>query len=184
MNPTNLSTFNNSWYKPGKNSLVRFLWYITNVLVMMNPLNPLSSCRVRVLRLYGGKIGRNVVIKPGVNIKYPWKLEVGDNSWIGENAWIDNLGMVKIGNNVCISQGAMLLCGNHNYKSSSFDLIVGDISLEDGAWIGAQAVVCPGVRVGSHAVLSVGSMATKSLEAWKIYSGNPAIAIRDRKIEK
>jgi len=78
----------------------------------------------------------------------------------------------------------MLLCGNHNYKSSSFDLIVGDISLEDGAWIGAQAVVCPGVRVGSHAVLSVGSMATKSLEAWKIYSGNPALPIRDRKIEK
>jgi putative colanic acid biosynthesis acetyltransferase WcaF len=90
---------------------------------------------------------------------------------------------VKIGANVCISQGAMLLTGNHNYKKSTFDLITGEIILEDGVWIGAKSVVCPGVSCHSHAILTVGSIATKNLEAYSIYQGNPAIKIRERSIE-
>jgi putative colanic acid biosynthesis acetyltransferase WcaF len=109
-------------------------------------------------------------------------LEVGDYSWIGEQVWIDNLGNVRIGAHCCLSQGAMLLCGNHNYKLTSFDLKVGPIILEDGVWIGAQSVVCPGVTCGSHAVLSVGSVAQKDLKPYTIYSGTPAIEIRERVI--
>ena len=112
-----------------------------------------------------------VVIKPGVNIKYPWKLEIGNHSWIGEQVWIDNLAGVKIGSNVCLSQGAMLLCGNHNYKKSTFDLIVKDIILEDGVWIGAQSVVCPGVVCNTHTLFSVNSVANKDLEAYTFTRG-------------
>ena len=137
-----------------------------------------------MLKLFGAKIGKGVVIKPSVNIKYPWKLSIGDHTWIGENVWIDNLGEVKIGANACISQGAMLLCGNHNYKKVAFDLIVGNIELEDGVWIGAHSVVCPGVKCKSHSLLAVKSVATKNLEAWKIYQGNPAIVVRDREIKE
>jgi acetyltransferase-like isoleucine patch superfamily enzyme len=61
-----------------------------------------------------------VNIKPSVNIKYPWLLEVGDHVWIGEEVWIDNLAKVRIGSNVCISQGAMLLTGNHDFTKSTF----------------------------------------------------------------
>jgi len=179
----NLSSFNNSWYKPGRNSLIRLLWYFTNILVMMNPLNPFSGLKVFVLRLFGSKIGENVVVKPGVNIKYPWKLKIGDYSWIGEKAWIDNLDMVTIQNNVCISQGALLLCGNHNYSKASFDLMVDEIFIEEGAWIGAESIVGPGVRVGTHAILSLGSVATKDLQEWKIYQGNPAVIVRERVIK-
>ena len=101
---------------------------------------------------------------------------------IGEHVWIDNLVPVSLGANCCISQGAMLLTGNHNYKKSTFDLITGEIHLEDGVWIGAKAVVCPGVICRSHSLLTVGSVATSSLEAYCIYQGNPAQKIRDRRI--
>ncbi len=88
--------------------------------------------------------------------------------------------MVVIGKHVCISQEAMLLTGNHNYKKPTFDLITRPIVLEDGSWIGAKAIVCPGVTVASHAILSVGSVATKDMETYMIYQGNPAISVRKR----
>jgi putative colanic acid biosynthesis acetyltransferase WcaF len=107
---------------------------------------------------------------------------VGDFTWIGEKVWIDNLAEVKIGSHCCLSQGAFLLTGNHNYKKSSFDLIIGSITLEDGAWVGAKSTVCPGVIMHSHSLLTVGSIATKSLEAYGIYSGNPATKVKERTI--
>lgn len=135
-----------------------------------------------LLRLFGARVGKSVVIKPHVRIKYPWKLSIGDYTWIGEDVWIDNLDEVCIGANCCVSQGAFLLCGNHNYTKSTFDLMIGAITLEDGSWIGAKSTVCPGVTVGSHAVLSVGSVATKTLEPYGIYSGNPAMKVKERVI--
>jgi len=181
---TKLSTFNNSWYKPGRNKLVIALWYLTNAVFFRNPLLPFSFLKIILLRFFGAKIGNGVVIKPTVNIKYPWHLVVGNNVWIGENVWIDNLVKVELKSNSCISQGAMLLTGNHHYKKTSFDLIAKEILIDEGAWVGAQTVVCPGVTLHSHAILTVGSVATKSLEAYGIYSGNPAIKIRERVIEK
>lgn len=172
---TDLSKYDNSWYNPGGNTLKRFLWYFVNALVIKNHLNPISRIRVKALRLFGAKIGRGVVIKPGVNVKYPWLLTVGDYSWIGEDVWIDNLAEVSIGSNCCLSQGAMLLCGNHNYRLPTFDLMVKPIIVEDGAWVGAKSVVCPGVTVGRDSILTVGSMATSNLEAGKIYQGIPAV---------
>lgn len=172
---TDLSKYDNSWYNPGGNALKRFLWYFVNALVIKNHLNPISGIRVKALRLFGAKIGRGVVIKPGVNVKYPWLLTVGDYSWIGEDVWIDNLAEVSIGSNCCLSQGAMLLCGNHNYRLPTFDLMVKPITVEDGAWVGAKSVVCPGVTVGRDSILTVGSMATSNLEAGKIYQGIPAV---------
>lgn len=178
---TDLSRYDNSWYHPG-GKIKRLAWYFTNVLFFINPLNPFSGIKVCLLRLFGARIGTGVTVKPCVNVKYPWLLEVGDYSWIGENVWIDNLAKVKIGNNVCISQGAMLLCGNHNYKKTTFDLMIGEITLEDGSWIGAQSVVCPGVTVHTHAVLSVGSVACRDLEAYGVYQGSPAVKVRGRVI--
>lgn len=139
--------------------------------------------KILVLRLFGARISKSVILKPKVNIKYPWLLCVGDYSWIGENVWIDNLVPVFIESNCCISQGAMLLTGNHDYKISSFDLITGEIKLEEGVWVGAQAIVCPGVTMKSHSILSVASVLTKNTEEYKIYQGNPAIRKKDRNIE-
>lgn len=181
MNKTDLSKFNNDWYNPGSKSK-RAVWFFFNALIMQNRFFPFSGLKINLLLLFGAEIGEGVVLKPNINIKYPWKLTIGNNVWIGEEVWIDNLGEVMIGDNACISQGAMLLCGNHHYKKIAFDLIVGDITIEEGAWIGAKSVVCPGVKCKSHSILAVNSVATHNLDAYTIYQGNPAKAIRKREI--
>ena len=179
---TDLSSYNNSWYAPtiGASRFKQFVWYYFNVFVFATQFFPISGIKVSLLRFFGAKIGKGLVLKPSVNIKYPWKLTIGDYCWIGENVWIDNLTEVVIGNNVCISQGAMLLTGNHDYSKSTFDLSVKSIYLDDGVWIGAHSVVCPGVTCQSHAVLAVGSVATKNLEPYTVYQGNPALPIKER----
>ena len=175
---TDLSRFNNAWYNPG-GRLRRAMWYFVHECFVSSG-HPFGFVRLAALRMFGAEIGKGVVIKPRVRVKYPWKLQVGSNSWIGEDVWIDNLAHVTLGANCCLSQGAMLLCGNHDYKRSTFDLMVGSIVLEDGVWIGAKAVVCPGVVCKSHSVLSVGSIASTELEAYYIYRGNPAIKVKER----
>ena len=178
-----LSSFNNDWYSIGAGKLKQILWYYINLLILKNSYIPFIGVKVKILRVFGAKVGKNVLIKPSVSIKYPWKLNLGNNVWIGENVWIDNLAKVTIEDNVCISQGAMLLCGNHNYKKPTFDLIEKEIVIEEGAWIGAQSTVCPGVICKSHSVLSVGSIATSDLEPYHIYQGVPATAVRKRIID-
>jgi len=183
MNTTKLNTFQNNWYQPGGNALSRVLWYTCNALIMKSGL-PGSSWRAFLLRVFGATVGKSVVIKPRVSIKYPWRVRVGDYTWIGEGCWIDNLGNVAIGAHCCLSQGSMLLCGNHNYKKTTFDLMVGEITLEDGVWIGAQALVAPGITCHNHSILTAGSIATKNLDAYGIYTGNPAVKVRERNIEE
>jgi putative colanic acid biosynthesis acetyltransferase WcaF len=178
---TDLSTFNNEWYKPGRSSLVIWAWYVTNYAFFKSSF-PFYSFKRFLLRLFGAKVGKGLIIKPGVNIKYPWHLVIGDHVWIGENVWIDNLAKVTLKDHSCVSQGALLLCGNHNYRKTTFDLLVGEIMLEEGAWAGAMTVVCPGVRMGSNSLLTVGSIATRSLEANWIYQGNPAQKLKQREI--
>lgn len=129
-------------------------------------------------------MGKGVIIKPKVTIKYPWFLEVDENTWIGEHVWIDNLTMVRIGKNCCISQGALLLCGNHDYKSSKFDLITREITLEDGVWVSAKSVVTGGVTMKSHSFLTAGSVLSKSVGAYEIWQGNPAVFLKKREIVK
>ena len=117
-----LQSFNNEWYKPG-NPVKRLLWYFINLIFFNRYWFPFSSIKVVILKLFGAKVGRHVVIKPKVNIKYPWNVSLGNYVWIGEEVWLDSLGKITIGNNVCISQGVYLLTGNHNYKINSFDLL-------------------------------------------------------------
>ena len=182
MEKNDLSKYDNTWYNPG-NKVVCVLWYFVNVVFFVSHIIPLSGLKVWLLKLFGAKVGLSVVIKPGVNIKYPWKLVIGDYSWIGEDVWIDNLDQVIIGSNVCISQGAMLLCGNHNYKKTTFDLMVNEIILEEGVWLGAKSIVCSGVTCKTHAILSAGSIANIDLEPYTIYQGNPAKKTRNRVIK-
>ena len=75
------------------------------------------------------------------------------------------------------------MTGNHNYKKESFDLIVKGIEIEDGVWIGAKSVVCPGVKLKSHSILTVGSVLTNDTEEFTIYRGNPAVPVRKRVID-
>jgi putative colanic acid biosynthesis acetyltransferase WcaF len=181
MNTVDLSTFDNRWYQPG-GALKRLVWLLVNAWIFKSDLPYPSGLKCALLRLFGAKIGGGVVIKPDVNIKYPWFLDIGDFTWIGEGAWIDNLAPITIGCHACVSQGAYLLTGNHDYTSPAFDLVIKPIVIEDGAWIGAKAVVTPGTTVGSHAIVTVGSVIGGKAEPYMIHRGNPAQPIRQRTI--
>jgi len=178
----------NSSYKVvidiGRPVLTQIVWYLICNLVFKNPFFLSSQIKVILLRLFGAKIGSGVYIKTGVNIKYPWKLSIGDHSWIGENVWIDNLSEVSIGDNVCISQGAMMLTGSHDHTKITFDFISDRIILENGVWIGCKAVVSGGVICRSHSVLGINSVAEANLEPYLVYKGNPAVPVIKRIIRK
>ncbi len=177
-----LNTFSNSSFSHGKSILVRLLWMLVSRLFFNTWVPFPSGLKALFLKIFGAKVGKGLVIRTHVRIKQPWRLSIGDHVWIGESVWIDNLVLVSIESNVCLSQGAFLLTGNHDYKSTSFDLITGEIHLENGVWIGAKALVGPGVRCKSHSVLAAGSTTFNDLEANKIYQGNPAELKRERKI--
>jgi putative colanic acid biosynthesis acetyltransferase WcaF len=179
----NLGTYSSANFNRGASRFTEFVWiWVSQCLFRFFPFS-LSPLKCAVLRLFGAQIGKGVVIKPQVKITFPWKLSIGDDVWLGEECWLLNLEKIVIGNNVCISQRAMLCTGSHNYKLPTFDLIVKPIAVEDGAWIGAAAWIGPGVTIGTHAVLTAGSVAAKDLEPWKIYRGNPAEFIRTRAID-
>ena len=182
-NMQQLNTFQNNDFDRGASKLKELGWMLVSALCFRHSLAVWNGAKVWLLRAFGAQVGRGVLVKPSVHIKFPWKLSIGDHVWIGEQVWIDNLDQVVIQDHVCISQGAMLLCGNHDYKKPTFDLMTGPITLGTGSWIGAKSIVGPGVQAGSHAVLSAGSVASKDLDSFSIYQGNPATVVRKRDIE-
>src|SRR5688500_6183253 len=121
---TDLSAFDIGDYKAGPKLKV-VTWYLFNYYIFNSALPWTYKMKTRLLRLFGAKGGKGLVIKTKVRIKNPWRLTIGDNCWIGESVWIDNLENVEIGSNVSISQGAMLLTGNHDYTVSSFPYRLG-----------------------------------------------------------
>lgn len=181
MTQVKLDQFDNAGYRPGSTAL-RSLWYVAMPIFLSGTIPWPYGVKRATLRLFGAHVGRGVVIKPHVRIKYPWKLSVGNHSWIGESVWIDNLDQVTIGHHCCISQGALLLCGNHDYTSSTFDLITRTIVMEDGSWVGAKSILGPGSVLGKEAVLAVGSVGLGHLQPHHIHQGNPAKPIRPRDI--
>ena len=176
-----LADFNNDAFDRGRSALVEACWRIVEG-IFFNSWLPGSSWRVWLLRRFGASVGQGVVIKPHVRVKFPWKLRIGDHSWIGESVWIDNLAEVSIGNNCCISQGAYLCTGSHRWDKQTFDLETKPIVIEDQCWVGAMARVAPGVTMGEGAVLAMGSLAVSKLDEWQIFSGSPATGSKKREI--
>lgn len=178
-----LSRFNNAHYDIGAGAVKNILWYFVNALFFINPCFPFRSPKPHLLRLFGARVGKGVVVHPGVNIKFPWKLSIGDHVWIGQRAWLDNIDQLTIHSNVVLSQGAMVILGSHDYKKVDYPTMHKPVVLEEGSWVGAGAMVMLGVTLKSHSVLAAGSVATKDLEAYTIYQGNPAVVVRERIID-
>ena len=162
--------------------LIQSLWFFVGLPLLQSSLVPSSSLKVFILRLFGASIGEGARIKPGVRVKYPWRFKTGKHCWIGEDAWIDSLDNITLGNNVCISQGAYLCTGNHNWSDPSFGLITKPISVGDGAWIGARASVGPGVTIGESSIVGFGAVVTGHVPGGEIHTDNPASFLRHREI--
>lgn len=164
----------------GVGKVKEITWYLLKIVFFLSPMVYPVKFKLFLLRLFGAKVGKGVTIKPRVNFHMPWKLEIGDDVWIGEEAFILNFEKVTIGNNVCVSQRAFLCTGNHDYRDPSMPYRNGPITLKDGSWVGACCFVGPNVTVGVDTIITAGSIATSSLDDNGIYKGNPAVYIKPR----
>jgi putative colanic acid biosynthesis acetyltransferase WcaF len=164
----------------GRPRAVFAFWYLVKVVFFISPLPWPSKFKVAILRLFGAAVGSNVYIKPRVNIHFPWNLDLGDNTWVGEEVFICNFARVKIGKNCCISQRAFVCSGNHDYRTASMAYRNEPIEIQDGCWVGAMAFVGPGVVMETDSVISAGSFATSRILAATVYAGNPCLPKRPR----
>lgn len=164
----------------GSNVFVNLCWYFIFSPLFSNPIIPGSVWRTQLLRLFRCKVGPGCTFKTSIRIKYPWKLSIGSNCWIGESCWIDNIAPIHIGHSSCISQGSYLCSGNHNYRLATFDLLPQPIRIDDNVWVGAFSCICPGSFIAEGSVLSLGSVFSGSCPPNSILRGNPASVISQR----
>ena len=152
-----LSQFTGAGYDVGRGVFWRVAWLVVSGSVFMRWWMP-ARARVAILRAFGAEIGAGVLIRHRVRIHWPWKLRIGDNTWIGEGAWLLNLEEIHIGSNVCISQDALICTGSHDRHSPSFEFDNAPIRIEDECWIATRAVVLRGVRVGRGQTVRAGEV--------------------------
>lgn len=167
----------------GKNAFIVQLWWIVQgTLFKMSP-QFLYGYRNFLLRLFGAKIGKNVIIRPTVRVTYPWKVTIGDYSWIGDDVVLYSLGEIEIGTNVVISQKSYLCAASHDYLKSDFPIFAKKIVIEDECWLATDVFVAPGITIKKATVVGARSSVYKNLPANKVCTGNPAKIIRERKID-
>jgi len=164
----------------GRSRFVEVAWYFTRRVFFTTSFPWPSSAKAAILRAFGARVGRGVVLKPSVAIHFPWKLTLGDHVWIGEKAWILNFEPVSIGSHACVSQDAFLCAGNHDYRTTDFRYRNAPISIGEGAWVGARSFVAPGVKIGRECIVSAGSVVTTNLPEGMVCSGSPCAPVKPR----
>lgn len=152
------------------------LWLLTKCVFFENALPWPSQLRVALLRAFGAKAGKGVIIRAKVNITFPWRLTLGDYVWIGEEVLILSLAPVTLESHICISQRAFLCTGSHRFHSPGFDLVTKPITVRNGSWIAAQAFIAPGVEIGPDSMVAAGSVVLETVPPSTVVIGNPARA--------
>lgn len=139
-----------SWDKP---RVVHYLWAAVEIVILYNPWQISSSLRVVTLRAFGAHVGEGVIIRPRTRIKNPWKLSVGDRSWVGEGAWIHNQDFVEIGHDVVVSQEAFITTGSHKVRKD-MGLITKHVVIEEGVWLATRSMILGGSVVGRSSIVA------------------------------
>lgn len=157
-----LSAFTGANYDRGRSVAWQIAWLVASSLVVGHWWCPMRL-RVAVLRAFGAKVGRDVVFRHRVRVHWPWKLRVGDGSWVGEGVWILNLEPVDIGSNVCVSQEVLLCTGSHDRASATFEFDNAPITIEDDVWLATRATVLRGCVIGRGAVVGATALVTSDV---------------------
>ena len=164
----------------GRSAIICQLWWITQSLLFATSPQFMYGWRIFLLRLFGAKIGKHVIIRPSARITYPWKLTVGDHSWIGDNVDLYNLGEIIIGKNSVISQRSYICTGSHDFSKVDFPIYTKPITIEDSVWIATDVFVAPGVTIHKNAVVGARSSVFNDLAENFVYLGTPAKPIKPR----
>ncbi len=168
-----------AWDRP---AAVIALWMLAETVLVSNPLQISSSLRVRVLRAFGADIGEGVIMRPRIRVKFPWKLRIGDRSWIGEGVWFHNQDRIEVGDDVVLSQEAFLTTGSHRVRTD-MGLITRPVVIEDGAWITTRCVVLGGTRVGRSALAKPMTVVKGHVPPGAVVSG-PDCSVVGRRFER
>lgn len=163
-----------------KNQLARMVWQFVWLLLYRTSPRPLHAWRSSLLRCFGATMGPHCHFYPGSRVWAPWNLRCADQVTAADGVEIYNPAPMHFGSHAILSQGAYVCGATHDYNSAAFPLLAYEMRFGAHCWICARASVAPGVQVGEGAVLGLGSVATRSLEPWTVYGGNPAKSIRER----
>lgn len=165
----------------GRPKALVYLWALTELVFVSSAWQVSSRLRIGCLRIFGARIGKDVIFRPRTRVKFPWNLEVGDRTWIGEGVWIHNQDQVTVGHDVVLSQEAFITTGSHAHRRD-MALITKPVVVEPGAWVTTRSIVLGGTRIGRAAILSPNSVAgpNQFLLSGGIYAGNPSSKIADR----
>jgi putative colanic acid biosynthesis acetyltransferase WcaF len=164
----------------GRSALIVQLWWLVQATLFRGSPQALYAFRRGLLRMFGAKIGEGAIIRPSATFTYPWKVSLGDHSWIGDDVVVYSLGDITIGNNVVVSQKSYLCAATHDYRSPNFDIYAKPIVIEDEAWLAADVFVAPGVTIGKGAVVGSRSSVFGNLPPMMVCTGSPARALRPR----
>lgn len=152
---------------------VQLWWIVQSTLFSWSP-QIAYRWRVFLLRLFGAKIGKNVIIRPSVVVTYPWKLEIGDYAWIGDGVTLYSLGSIKIGKNTVVSQKSYICAGSHDYSAETFDILAISVVIEEEVWVATDVFIAPGVKISKGAVIGARSSVFDDIPNASICFGNPA----------
>ena len=164
----------------GRSAITTQLWWIVQSTLFACSPQFLYGWRNWLLRLFGARIGENVLVRPSVRITYPWKVSIGDRSWVGDYAELYSLGEIEIGADAVVSQYAYLCTGSHDHRAIGFDIYAKPIRVEDEAWVASGVLVHPGVTIGRGSVVAARSVVLSDTQPFKIYAGSPAVVRGDR----
>jgi putative colanic acid biosynthesis acetyltransferase WcaF len=164
----------------GRPAWVVQLWWIVQSTLFRGSPQVLYGWRRFLLRLFGCSLGKDVLVRPTAKITYPWKVSIGDYSWIGHDVTLYSLGEIRIGANVVVSQGSYLCAATHDMQTVSFDIYDRPICIEDEAWIAADVFIAPGLCIGRGAVVGARSTVLHDLPPMMVSFGNPAKPVRPR----
>ncbi|WP_100613706.1 putative colanic acid biosynthesis acetyltransferase [Confluentibacter citreus] len=176
----NLSLFKTPNEFRGRSKFTVQLWWIVQATLFRMSPQVLYGWRNLLLRCFGAEIGRKVIIRPSARFTYPWKVKIGDYSWVGDDVVFYSLGNIFIGKNVVISQKTYLCTGSHNYKRIDFPISEDSITIEDECWLATDVYVAPGVNIKKGAIVGARSSVFCDLESNKIYFGTPAKFHKER----
>ena len=164
----------------GRNAFIVQLWWLVQSILFRTSPQFLYGWRNFLLRLFGAKIGKKVIIRPSVKITYTWKLSIGNYSWIGDDVNLYTLGEIDIGNNVVISQRSYLCTGSHDYLQTNFPIYQKPIKIHDQVWIATDVFIAPGVIIEEGSLIGARSSVFKNIPSNKICTGSPVKIIIER----